>query len=177
MNLIDIVIIIVLIWFAVSGYRKGLIVSLASLAALVLGIYVAMYFSDITAGLIQDIFAFDSKYLMIIAFVVTFVLVVALVITVGRIVEEFVDLLLLGFLNKLSGALFGILKGALILSLIIWVMNYFEFGENLIGNQSRESSMFYRHVEKIAPQLYDRMEFLHDMNIKDPFATEEDTPI
>jgi membrane protein required for colicin V production len=47
MNYIDIIIGIVLIVSAISGFRKGLIVEVASLAALILGIWGAIHFSGI----------------------------------------------------------------------------------------------------------------------------------
>ena len=42
-NLLDILIIVPLLLFAWNGYRKGLIIEIASLAALVLGLYAAFF--------------------------------------------------------------------------------------------------------------------------------------
>ena len=45
MNWLDIVLAIPLLWFLYRGFRNGLIIELASLAALILGIYAALHFS------------------------------------------------------------------------------------------------------------------------------------
>jgi membrane protein required for colicin V production len=111
MNYIDLIIALVLAWFAYRGYSKGLVIELVSLVALVLGIYVAMFFSDVTADFLVEYFNVGKKYLSLIAFVLTFILVVIGVVTIGRVLEKVIDILLLGFLNKLTGGVFGVLKG------------------------------------------------------------------
>ncbi len=129
-------------WFAYKGFTKGLIIELASLAALVLGIYAALYFSDITADFLVTYLKVGKKYLSLIAFVLTFILVVIGVVTLGgRILEKFIDILLLGFLNKLAGAVFGVLKGMLILSLLLMLMNYIGAG-NLLDKKNPRKFTF-----------------------------------
>ncbi len=153
-NLLDIIILIPLMMFAWNGYKKGLIIEVASLAALVIGLYMAFFFSDYAAGMLNNLFAMDEKYVAVVAFILTFIVVLFLVLTVGKIIQKFVDILMLGFLNKLAGAAFGILKGALIISILIFVINYFNFGTYLIKPDARNKSIFYKPVESIAPVLY-----------------------
>ncbi len=57
-------------------------------------------------------------------------------------------------LNKLAGAAFGMLKGALLLSILIFVINYFHFGDFIFKEESRQKSIFYEPIESIAPALY-----------------------
>jgi membrane protein required for colicin V production len=173
MNYLDIISALLLAWFAFNGFRKGLIVEVASLAALILGVYAALYFSDVTADFLVEYFSMSTNYLSIISFILTFLLVVITVVFVGRIVEKFVDLLLLGFLNKLTGSVFGLLKGALIISLLIWIFNYFDPDQKLITQETRSETLLFKHIEQIAPSIYNRMDFLHDIEIKDPFSEEE----
>ncbi len=153
-NLLDIIIIIPLLLFAWSGYKKGFIIEVATLAALVIGLYMAFFFSDFAANMLNDLFDMDQKYVAVIAFLMTFIVVIFVVITVGKVVQKFVEVLLLGFLNKLAGALFGILKGALILSLLIFVINYFHFGNYIFKEESRQKSLFYEPIESVAPALF-----------------------
>lgn len=167
MNYIDLIIALFLAWFAYKGFTKGLIIELASLAALILGIYAALYFSDVTADFLVTYFKAGKKHLSLVAFVLTFILVVIGVVTLGRILEKFIDILLLGFLNKLTGAVFGILKGMLILSLLLMLLAYMGVG-NLLNEKTRESSLFYEPVESVAPLLYQQLDFLHDVEFELP---------
>lgn len=153
-NILDIILLIPLMVFAWNGFKKGLIIEVASLIALILGLYMAFFFSDYAAQMLNDLFTLEQKYIAVFAFIVTFIVVLFIVITVGKVVQKFVDILLLGFLNKLAGAVFGILKGALLLSIFIFIINYFDFGTYLIKPEAREKSIFYRPVEEVAPTLY-----------------------
>ncbi|MBS4058737.1 MAG: CvpA family protein [Bacteroidetes bacterium] len=173
MNYLDIIIAVLLLFSAYNGYSKGLVIELASLAALILGVYVAILFSDVTGDFLSRYFELHTKYLSIIAFMLTFVLVLIAVMLVGKLVEKFVDLLLLGFLNKLAGAVFGILKGALILSIIIFLLNYFDAEKKLISKDSRKSSFLYNRIEQIAPTIYKKLHLPEKIEITVPFGDED----
>src|SRR5680860_134919 len=108
MNYIDIVLVLLLVFSAIGGFRKGLIVELASLAALILGIWGAIEFSDITSDFLVENFNLKSDHLNIISFAVTFVVIVILVHIVGSVVNKLVETVMLGFINKLAGLVFGI---------------------------------------------------------------------
>jgi len=166
-NLIDIIFIIPLLLFAWSGYKKGLIIEAATLAALILGLYFAIYFSDITIGLLNENFKIDQKYIGAISFVVTFVAVVFGVIAIGKILEKFINVLLLGFLNKIAGSVFGILKGALFISILIFALSYFSLENKLFSEQSRQKSLLYEPIKSVAPALASWIN-LDKLNIRIP---------
>lgn len=153
-NLLDIILAVPLIFFGYHGYRKGFIIEATSLAAFILGLFFAFYFSNFTAGILKEYFTIQTKYMAAIAFVVTFVVVLLIVLLVGKIVEKFIDILLLGFLNKLAGGVFGVLKGALFLSIIIFVINYFDASHSIIKQKAKDNSVLYKPIESIAPALY-----------------------
>jgi len=170
-SLLDIFLLIPMLLFAWGGYKKGLIVSLASLVALVLGLYFAFFFSDYAAGLLTEYFTINEKYLAVISFVVTFVVVIIAVIFLGNALQKVAKVLMLGFLDKAAGIVFGLLKGALYMSILIWVVNYFDTGQNIIKKDSRENSLFYEPVESIAPFLYS---WLNLENLDIDFPDKED---
>ena len=151
---IDIILLIPMLLFAWGGYKKGLIISLASLAALVLGLYFAFFFSDYAANLLTEHFTISKKYLAAISFVVTFVVVILAVIVLGNALHKMIDVLMLGFLNKAAGAVFGILKGALYMSILIFVINYFGIEQSFIKKESKKDSLLYEPVESLAPFIY-----------------------
>jgi len=153
-NFLDIIIIIPLLLFAWQGYKKGFIIEVATLAALVLGLYFAFYFSDFAAELLAEYFTIDEKYMAALSFIVTFIVVVIAVIAVGKVLQKFIDIILLGFLNKVAGAVFGIVKGALIISILFLIISYFDTNQKLIKEEYKEGSIFYEPVASFALQLY-----------------------
>jgi len=154
LNVIDILILIPLLLFAFNGYKKGLIIEIATLSALMLGIYSAVYFSNYTAALLTDSFKINEEYLSVVSFVVTFIGVLVLVLLLGKILEKIINVLMLGFLNKLAGAFFGLFKGALLVSILIFLINYFDGSSTIIKKEAIEKSLLYDKVEPLAPWIY-----------------------
>lgn len=161
MNVLDLIIGIILILFAISGLRKGLIIEAFYLASFIVGIFGAMYFSDWVASWLAGFVDAALDYLTIIAFIITFVIFVVLTRFIGRLVSDFVSAIYLGFFDKIGGFLFGILKGGLILSVIILIMNIFGL-TNLIGSNVKKSSFLYPYIENIANVLYQNHEVVKD---------------
>lgn len=87
MNYIDIILLILIILSAIGGFKNGLITELASLAALILGIWGAIQFSDITTELLIKYFDLKTNYLNIISFAVTFIVIVILVHIVAGVIN------------------------------------------------------------------------------------------
>ena len=79
MNYIDLVLVILVIIAAFQGFRKGFVVEFASLAALILGIWGAIKFSDWTAAFITRNTGFHSDHMSTIAFVLTFIAIVIII--------------------------------------------------------------------------------------------------
>ena len=153
MNILDIILAVPLLWFAYRGFQKGLVIELASLVALILGIWAAIHFSFFAADFLTDNFDIGPKYLPVTAFIITFIVVVLGVILVGKIVEKFINLIALGFLNKLGGLVFGIVKAAFFLSVIALIINSFDDDQSLITPKLREGSLLYKPIERFAPSI------------------------
>jgi membrane protein required for colicin V production len=156
MNWLDIILAIPMLWFLYRGFRNGLIIELASLAALVLGIYVALHFSFYVEDWLIDNFDIADKYLSIISFALTFLIVALLVFLAGKIIHKLVGIVFLGFINRLAGGIFGLLKAALVLSVILYFINSFDSG--LIKAEIKEDSVLYEPVESIVPMLIPRLD-------------------
>jgi membrane protein required for colicin V production len=157
MNILDIFLAIPLLIGAYSGYKKGLIVELASLAALILGIYAAINFSYFAAEFLNKNFSLAEKYVNIFAFILTFIAVVFLIYMLGRIIEKIVNIVMLGFLNRLAGMFFGIIKWAFIISVLIYIINMFDDDNKLIKPQYQEGSMLYEPISTFAPYIIPKL--------------------
>jgi len=154
MNWIDIVIIVLLIFGLARGFINGFIKELASLLALILGIWGAIKFSTFTAGRLYDYFDMTGPYVGIIAFMVTFVIIVVIIHFLGLLLDKFVETISLGFLNSLLGLVFGVLKSALILSVIFVVLNAINARHPFLPEEKIEQSKFYNPIADIAPAIF-----------------------
>ena len=154
MNYLDAIIIIPILWFAYKGFTKGLIIELATFIALLLGIYIAGHFSDYTADFLRNKMDFHSRYMSIISFTITFLGVVLLVILFGKSLEKVVNVLLLSFVNKILGALFGLLKAAFVMSTLIYIMATFNFENKIIDIDLQKQSLLYKPIKSVAPSIF-----------------------
>ncbi len=153
MNYLDIIIAIILIVFGIRGLRKGLIREVVALLAFGVGIFGAMHFSDFTADHLKDFMNIKPEYLNVVAFVLTFVILVVLVNLLGRLISKLAESLELGFFDKLGGFLFGVLKGVLLCSVFVLLLNNLQW-TGIIKEEVRQGSFLYTYVEKTVPFIY-----------------------
>jgi membrane protein required for colicin V production len=153
MNWVDFVILILLVFGLVRGFTDGFVKELASLLALILGIWGAIKFSAFTAGKLYDYFDMTGRYVGIIAFLITFILIVIVIHFIGILVDKFVDTLSLGFLNRILGLVFGVFKTALILSVIFVILNAIEIKHHFLPKAVEQSRLYYP-IADIAPVLF-----------------------
>lgn len=161
MNYLDIIIAIILFVFGWKGLRKGLIIEIVTLLAFCAGIYGAMHFSDFTAAHMQDFMEIDPKYLNTVAFVLTFIILVVLVNLIGKLVSKWVKSMNLGFFDKLGGFLFGIIKGVLLCSVLLMVLNNFQL-LGVVKPEVKEKSKLYPYIEQTVPYVYRGFDLVKD---------------
>jgi membrane protein required for colicin V production len=152
-NYIDIAVAVPLIWGAYKGFTKGLIIELASIIALILGGYVGMHFSDVTSTYLSQVVTIEESYMPIVSFAVTFVVIVLGVYLLAKILEKVINLVALKLVNKISGAVFGILKAAFIVSLVLVFVESVDQKLELIPKGIKETSLLYSPIGTIAPAL------------------------
>ena len=154
MNWIDATIVIILILSAVMGFIHGLVKEVASLAALILGIWGAIKFSSFTAGKLYDYFDMTGQYVGIIAFIITFGLIVVIIHFIGIVADKIVTAISLGFVNRLLGIVFGVLKSVLIMSVFFVVLNAIDANRPFLPKERIEESIFFNPISDIAPVLF-----------------------
>jgi len=154
MNYIDILILIILVIAAVKGFIDGFIKEFASLAALILGVWAAIKFSDFTAAKLYDFFDMTGKYTGLIAFIITFIVVVIAIHFIGMIIDRLVKAISLGFINRLLGLAFGVFKSILILSVIFVILNTIDEHRPFLPKEKINQSMLYNPISDIAPALF-----------------------
>ena len=161
MNYLDIIIAIILFLFGFKGFRKGLVIEVVTLLAFAVGIYGAMHFSDFTAAHLEEFMEINPKYLNTVAFVLTFILLVIGVNLLGKWVTNLIKAMNLNFWNKLGGGVFGVLKGVLLCSVLLMVLNNFQL-IGLVKPEVREQSKLYPYIEETVPYVYRGFDLVKD---------------
>jgi len=150
---IDLLLGIPLLWGAIMGFKKGLIIELATIVALILGVYGAVNLSDTTANYLKNHFEISSNWLGLIGFLVSFVAIVIAVFLLGKLLDKMLKLMALGLVNRVLGMIFGILKYTLILSILLFFFENVNGQFHFVESNWSDDSLIYRGIHLISDPL------------------------
>ena len=117
---------------------------------LVAGVYGAYYFSDYCANFLREHFNWNENYLQISAFAVTFLLILLSIILAEKALTKLADFAALGLLNKFLGGLFGLLKMAVIIGVLIMLFALINSNIAVVEEKTLQASIFYEPIKAIA---------------------------
>lgn len=153
MNWLDIIICVLLLIGVWKGYLNGFFIELTSILALIASIYGAIYFSNYTGDWLRDQFDWDDSYITILSFIITFIVIIFVISYIGKLITKLLNTARLGFINKIAGALFGMLKMGFIASVILMFIKTASGEFEIIGKQTINQSLVYKKIEPLAPML------------------------
>lgn len=154
MTTVDIILAVILLIGLVRGLLKGLFVEITSLVALAIGVYGAIHFSHFTANYLNGRVEWSEKMIQIAAFAITFVIIVLLISLAGRLLTKLADAAALGIANKILGAVFGVIKMGLILSVILLIFDKLNNTLPFVTKEDISKSILYKPVKNFAPMLF-----------------------
>ena len=154
MNIFDIVIAALLIFGFVRGVIKGLFVEVASLAALIGGVYGAIHFSYFIGDFLKEAVSWDQEYVSLAAFAGTFITIIVTIALLGKMLTKLADFAALGVINKILGGVFGAIKIGLILSVVFIFFGKMNDTIPFVKKETLDESILYAPVKKIAPTIF-----------------------
>jgi membrane protein required for colicin V production len=158
MGFLDIVLGSLLLYALYKGIKNGLFVELASLISLLLGIYIAIRFSYIVREVLAGHVSWSPKYVEIIAFGLTFIAVVLAVHVLAKVFTKIMDFAFLGWVNKLAGGLFSVIKTILILSILFNLFQKININNMITKEETLDNSIFYNPIQETSKYIYPPLE-------------------
>jgi len=146
MNFIDMFIMVLLVYAVFRGITRGLVLQMATLAALIAGIFLALKFSGFTARFLIKHWSFDYEYLFMVSLAITFAGVFILINMLGNLLDKVVEASPLSLINKLAGAVFNICKVMLIVGILLLFIDRLDKRVSILPKNAREGSFFYKPV-------------------------------
>jgi membrane protein required for colicin V production len=140
MDWVDLAIVVVMALAVLGGISQGFFRSVSSLAGLLLGLAVAAWNYQRAAALISPIVRIEAAANAI-GFLLIALLVMGSATVFGEILSKTVRGMGLGCLDRLAGAVFGLLQGALFVTLLILVTVAFFPGAHWLA-EARLPRMF-----------------------------------
>ena len=137
MQVIDIIFIALIGLLVIHGLFKGLIEAIFSWACLILGVWASVLLFPAGGVFIRERFMADVRIVPeLLAFIAIFLLVVICIKLVERIFKTVIEGARLGTVNRILGAVFGLIEGfalAMIIIFVLGVQPLFDASE-IIGN-------------------------------------------
>ena len=157
MGILDIVLGLLLIYGLYKGLKNGLFVEIASIIALIAGLYGAIHFSYFAGDYLSKNMEWNERYINLTSFIITFIIIVLVVQLAGKFLTKIADFAMLGLLNKLAGAIFGILKVAVILGALLVFFERANSSVNLIKSETLEESILYEPIKEIGGLVFSKV--------------------
>ncbi len=154
MNFLDIITGILLVFGLFRGLKNGFFIELASLLALVVGLYGAIHFSYATADYIAQYVDWNERYITITAFLITFLGIMILIHLAGRFFTFLADIVLLGFFNRIAGGTFGMLKFAVVLGTLLVFFEKHTHSWTLFSEDAQEASLLYKPLQGLGNLVF-----------------------
>ena len=148
---IDAAYVIILIFAAIKGMRKGLIVAVFSIIAFIAGLAAALKLSAVVANRLAIQFGSTGTWLPLLSFLLVFILVVFLIHLGAKLIQKTFETVMLGWVNRIGGMLLYIALYTFIFSIFI----FYAVQVNLIKPDTRAASFFYPYIEPLGPKVID----------------------
>lgn len=152
MNTIDIVLGLILIIAFFMGFRKGLLLNIASLVGVIVAVYCALYFSEYAGVYVEKWFDWSTNTNRAAAFVITFLIIMLVFRLLGGILTKVADFAMLGIFNKILGGVFNMAKWAFLISVVFMFVNN-SANYQISTAQKRAESILYNPVASLAPAV------------------------
>ena len=154
MNILDAIILICLIPAIFQGLRKGFISQAISIISLIVGIWASARFADIVTEWVSQYITASEQVMKIVVFVIILAVVFIALGLIGRLLEKILNFAFLGWINKLAGVAFSLMKAFLILGLIAIAFNSINTTLELVKPETISDSVLYQPLKNAADTIF-----------------------
>lgn len=166
---IDVLFAICMIIACIKGYQKGLIVAFFSIIAFIAGLAAALKLSAAVAVKLSAGTNISAKWLPAVSFALVFIIVVLLVHLGAKMLQKSVEMVLLGWVNRIGGILFYALLYCFVLSIFL----FYAVQLHLLKNETINASATYSYLQPLGPWIIDKLSILIPF-FKDMFTQLQD---
>lgn len=154
MNVLDIIILLCFLPAIVSGLRKGFIVQAAAILAVIVAVWFSFKFSTLASAQISQWLEVEGEVLEVIAFALIFLAVAIGIHFIGRLLKAGFKFIMLGWLDKLLGVVFAIVKAGLIVGLVIFTVSSLNARFSFLNETLVAESVLYTPLKNLVWSIF-----------------------
>lgn len=154
MNILDFIILLCFIPAVINGLKKGFIAQVIAIVSLILGAWMSYKFSSSVSTWIGQWIEGSEQILQIISFIIIFIVVIFALYMLGKAIEASIRIIMLGWLNKLLGVIFSILKCMLIIGLLVMAFNAINETFGIVNEGKLAESLLYTPIKNMTYSIF-----------------------
>lgn len=158
MNALDWILALPLLYAAYVGFRDGIAAQLGGLIGLIAGVWLACHFG-VSVG---QWLGWDSPVAPIAGFLAVLLGVMVAVVLLGRLLKGLFRFAGLGPFDAVGGLVLGVLKMALMLSVLLLAFVPLNRSKQWVSSQTFEESWLYSPVSQVAPMAFPYLQELKE---------------
>ena len=166
MEAIDIIILILIGVGVIQGLMKGSIKQLASIVGFVAGLLLARALFGTVAEQLAPALGTSITIAQILSFILIWVAVPIGCSLVASVLTKALDVVNLGWLNRLAGAMLGAVKMMLLVGIGIYVLEYIDPKSEMVSKTTKKASVLYTPMKELVDQCLPVVKDMTD-DIKD----------
>ena len=146
--IIDIIFFLLLIMAVIKGYRNGFIVAVFSFLAIIIGLAAAIKFSTLAADWLKESTRIAAAWIPFLSFALIMLVVMLLVRLGAKLIQSALDLVFLGWLNKLAGILLYAVLYITVFSVVLFYCGKIQ----LLKPETYDTSVSYQLIKPWGPK-------------------------
>lgn len=152
MEILDLIIAVPLLYFAYKGAVNGLVKEVLNIIGITLAIFFTFKYMDSLKILIDPFFQDpNAAYIPFLSAGLVFIGTLSVVAITAYLIKEALKAVKLSIVNRILGALFGVLKSGMIISTVLLLLA----GFNIPKDEVRDSSYLYPYIIYLGPWTYE----------------------
>ncbi len=164
MNILDIILLICFIPALIQGFRKGFISQVIAIISIIAGVWMSARFANVVSCWLGNYIQGSEQVLRVVAFAIIIIVVIAALTLLGKLLEGMIRLVMLGWVNKLLGVLFSLLKTGLIVGLVIMAFCSLNDTFKFVSEDILNSSVLFPPLRSFANSVFPYLKELITLN-------------
>ncbi len=154
MNILDIIILICFVPAIIQGLRKGFISQVVAIISIIAGVWLSSRFASAASAWIAQYIQGSEQVLKLVSFALIFIAVILVLTLLGKLLEGIIQFVMLGWLNRLLGLVFALLKVGLIVGLFIMAFCSLNSTFEFVNEETLNSSVLFPPLKSLAYSIF-----------------------
>ena len=155
MSWLDIIILLPLLIGLVRGLMKGIIAEVMSIAAIVLGLLGAKWWSAPFTNWLMQQFEWSEAASFVVAYAVLFAGIALALNIMARLLSKLFQKINLGWLNRLAGGVFGVAKWGIVILSLVLCLHSLDKQFQFLQPELKRQSVVYTYLTPYAERAWE----------------------